>query len=1422
MSFFLNSYFINLTASSIPIIYYDLIYDQYWDNTVLLLHGDTSLSQPNITDNSSNSFSLINYGLNKTVITDLFSQSCQGSYFNGTATNYLTFPTQGIAQFSFDGDFTIEAFIYKSLSSDRGLIITTSGNSAGTGGLWFGDVFTTNKLVFFSFVSNSTIATSTSAIPLNQWTHLAVTRSSGTLRLFINGVVNATATNTQTFAPAGVNAGPGGIGAPSTNQSVFQKGIASNIRIVKGSALYTTNFTPPTSPLTLTTNGGATPSTLPTSNQVSLLILNDYIPFQNNTFLDSSLNNFTITRSGTPTQGSFNPFALSAAPYYPSVNLGSGYFNGTTDYLTLADSEVFNLSTNNFTIECWVYFNSNVNQYYFGQLQSSAVNRSFCHAVITGKHYFEVRSGATAYSITSIDNITTNAWTHLVAVRNGDILTLYKNGTSIGSVSIAGVTVNNSNLSVGIGGAGSYNVEPLNGYISNARLVNGTALYTSNFSVPTSPVTTTSNGKATPSTLPSPSQVSLLCNFANAGIYDSTEKNNLITIGNASLSSSQVKYGSGSIAFDGSGDELYVIPSDNFAFRTENFTIECWAYFRSTLSNQVLIDSRGADVGFWWGIQNNGQIVVYTGIAISSAPSNISLNTWNHIALVRSGTNMSSYINGNLVTTISNNTDWTSKICRIGKAGMGGENMNGLIDDLRITKGIARYTSNFTPPSRAFPDIPYLGVFALQIDTTKTGTTTNTQFNLALRSSTSYDFDIDWGDNVTETYTSLNTTGYTHTYPISGIYTVTIAERSLGGFPGVFYNNVGDKLKLLNINQFGGNQFGTNFNNAFYGCTNLQISASDFTTTKTQNIIDFSAAWSGCTSLTVFPLIDTSKGTKFNSAWYNCNKLISFPSIDTSKATSLNGTWNSCTSLSSFPYIETSECNDFERAWYICSNIKNFPYLNLKKATTLSYTWINCTSLPLSTFTILNQLSSNSNLTDISAMVNGCTQLKDFPFIDTRKVIDAYSLCSGCSQLTSFPALTLSAAQRLMGAWSNCTNLSSFPYIDISNATDLGENGSYSSLGAWNNCRSLVSFPALSTGKVINFNKTWYGCTSLTAFPLIDTSKGLTFDSAWYNCNKLTSFPKIDTLSATNLGGSWSNCTSLTSFPALNTPNVNTLFSGNAGGTWAYCRSLSSFPLIDTSKVTNFTYAWQFCTSLSSFPLISTDSANNFWGTWNGCSKLRTFPSLNFSKAKGTGNFIDTWNGCTSLTSFPTISAEGTISKTWMNCTSLTGLGEGSYLKPIGDYSFGAAFLNCFALVTLPTMDTLSATEFGTNNFNLGPWNNCRSLTAFPLIDTRNGTTFYGAWQNCYSLSASNFPTLNMSKMTNGTDCFNGVKLTTSSYSALLTSLCATNFNNSVIFHGGNSTFNTAGSAAKVFLTKSTGAGGRGWTITDGGYQVGT
>jgi hypothetical protein len=439
----------------------------------------------------------------------------------------------------------------------------------------------------------------------------------------------------------------------------------------------------------------------PNFNNVSLLLHGDGTSgAQNNTFLDSSTNNFTITRNGTPTQGSFSPFSLSGE-YSIATNGGSGYFNGTTDFLTIPDSEQFNLAANNFTIECWVYFNSSVNQYYFGQIQAVAANRSFSHAVIGGKYYFEVRSGTTAYAIQSVNNITLNEWTHIAAVRNGDTITLYRNGTSIGSVSVTGVTVNNSSLLVGVGGAGSYNTEPLNGYISNARLVNGTAIYTENFIPPTSPLTAVAN-------------TSLLCNFTNAGIFDNAAKNNLITVGNSRISTIQKKFGTGSMLFNGSTDYCRTIaPAGTHQFGTGNFTIECWAYCTNlaggTTNAMEIIDFRSSTINEARPTLAilNSQFLYFSNGSNRIVSSTISANTWYHVAVVRSSGSTKLYVNGtNVGVTYADTTNYLDSNPTIANWFPNPVyGFAGYIDDIRITKGIARYTANFTPPTQAFPNL---------------------------------------------------------------------------------------------------------------------------------------------------------------------------------------------------------------------------------------------------------------------------------------------------------------------------------------------------------------------------------------------------------------------------------------------------------------------------------------------------------------------------------------------------------------------------------------------------------------------------------------------------------------------------------------------------------------------------------------------
>lgn len=305
---------------------------------------------------------------------------------------------------------------------------------------------------------------------------------------------------------------------------------------------------------------------------------------------------------------------------------------------------------------------------------------------------------------------------------------------------------------------------------------------------------------------------------------------------------------------------------------------------------------------------------------------------------------------------------------------------------------------------------------------------------------------------------------------------------------------------------------------------------------------------------------------------------------------------------------------------------------------------------------------------------------------------------------------------------------------------------------AWRDCKKLNNFPLIDTSNGINFKETWSGCTSLSSFPLLSTSNGTDFESAWSECSSLTAFPAINTSNGTIFVRTWMGCVSLTAFPAINTSKGVDFYQA-----WDNCSGLTSFPNISTLSGTNFNYAWSFCSSLTSFPLLVTLKGNSFEGTWRNCTSLASFPLISTS--------------------------EGT--------------------------NFGSAWNTCYSLKTFPLINMSSGIDFN------HAWASCLSLTAFPPINTSNGTDFRGAWLDCFSLSASEFPTLNLSKMLSGASCFSGVQLTTTSYSSLLTSLCATNTNIGVIFNGGNSKYNSAGKLARDFLTSN-----RSWNITDGDLEL--
>jgi hypothetical protein len=187
-------------------------------------------------------------------------------------------------------------------------------------------------------------------------------------------------------------------------------------------------------------------------------------------------------------------------------------------------------------------------------------------------------------------------------------------------------------------------------------------------------------------------------------------KNNLETVGNAQVSTSVVKYGTGSMAFDGSGDWCLVPSSQNFNMGTGDWTVECWAYASVSTARGLFqittgfLNSTSTGIGVGISSSTGNPWRVYHGTTAADTTSNATIGVWNHVAFVRFNGAVRLYINGASVysaTDTSNLSTYT--FLTVGAWFDSNFPWNGYIDDLRVTKGIARYTANFTPPTVALP-----------------------------------------------------------------------------------------------------------------------------------------------------------------------------------------------------------------------------------------------------------------------------------------------------------------------------------------------------------------------------------------------------------------------------------------------------------------------------------------------------------------------------------------------------------------------------------------------------------------------------------------------------------------------------------------------------------------------------------------------
>jgi len=424
--------------------------------------------------------------------------------------------------------------------------------------------------------------------------------------------------------------------------------------------------------------------------------------------IDNSTNAFTITAYGDTKPRQFNPFgytARSATSYTPSLHGGSVYFDGSGDYLQIANNPIHaSLSNNDFTIECWFYHTSlpAATQYILSHRVGAYVPFLFWTATSTLLLF--VSSNNSSWDIINnqtLATLTAGQWYHLAYTRYGSTFRVFLNGVQVFTFTSSATFTATSNP-LNVGASSTDTNAPFFGYITDVRMIRGISLYNSNFVLPSTPLTTSvTSGTSTYNAV-------VLLNNTNGGIVDQHSSNVLETVGNAQLSTAVKKYNNASMYFDGTGDGLLVPSSANLDFGTGNFTIEMWVNFTNATSTWQAVISRAYLVTGGWRLYKydaNNELAWYAGgTSITTTGSTLASNTWAHIAVVRNSGTITIYINGvnrgSGVEASSYNPG--NYAVEIGRGVVTSEYpVTGYIDDLRITKGYARYTSNFTAPTSA-------------------------------------------------------------------------------------------------------------------------------------------------------------------------------------------------------------------------------------------------------------------------------------------------------------------------------------------------------------------------------------------------------------------------------------------------------------------------------------------------------------------------------------------------------------------------------------------------------------------------------------------------------------------------------------------------------------------------------------------------
>ena len=615
-------------------------------------------------------------------------------------------------------------------------------------------------------------------LDLNAWNHIALTRSGTDVKLFINGQQEGSTFTDSSTQLIGTNAP---IFGNDTSASFGVIGYMSDIRILNGTAAYTSNFTPPTQPLTAITN---------------TKFLLGRLPY----FKDQSTSNHAITVGG---DASLRPFSsFDNAPYSEASHGASAYFEGTTgNRLTIPHHADFDFS-GDYVLEFWCNLEQSANNQLMFDKSIGANNNFQIYTLSSNNKIGAFIDDSSSNTIVSYSNVgpvlVGTGWHHFSLVRDNSAGTYvsYIDGVVVNTTTSAYNCTSTKEINIGAQHANHANVTK--GHISDFKFL--TAIPSDRnaaFTPPTAPLTTsptysalaigvansgassyTLSGDVTGSNATVNMAVGQTVNFTvnasghpfyirvsdgganvstpvatgqgatsgvvswtpnTAGTYyyqcsvhsgmigtinvtngvkfllnpetsisDLSQRNALITVGGVATSTTQVKFsGTKSIYIGAQGDYINSIHDSTISIfpngDSQDWTLEYWYYPTSiagfnyifTIGDDFQMTAVNGGLGIW---TKNGGSTLFQQNQIHV----VTENTWSHVAIVRNGNNYNVYVDGvsRFNTTNSNEVQTGTNNLHIGdKTPYNNGVLNFYIQDFRITKGLARYTANFTPPT---------------------------------------------------------------------------------------------------------------------------------------------------------------------------------------------------------------------------------------------------------------------------------------------------------------------------------------------------------------------------------------------------------------------------------------------------------------------------------------------------------------------------------------------------------------------------------------------------------------------------------------------------------------------------------------------------------------------------------------------------